>query len=126
MIAFPLSLICIRGASALGINLAELAGKSPLKCPLNLLLQIQCPTCGLTRSLLYAWSGDFEISLRYHFGGIALLVVGILGFLFLALNWENKVSKVTKRLRQQPEFRFFLYTSIFLYSLWGFFLRNNI
>lgn len=57
----------------------ELASYIPLKCPLHFVLGIQCPTCGLGRSLCALLLGDLKSSWHFHPLGPALLF-SILGF----------------------------------------------
>jgi hypothetical protein len=113
-----------------------MAALSPLSCPLKAFFGITCPTCGLTRSVLYAWNGDFDMSLRFHFGGIVLLMVGVVLFFILSAQKENQILSYIKVLAGRSENRFHtrkvfgvnvvLAISVVAYAVWGFFFRNNI
>ncbi len=123
---FPLSLLAVRIAGYLGMDPLKLAQLSPLGCPIKRIFGINCPTCGLTRSVLYAWRGDYSHSWYYHFGGVGLLLLGIAFYFVLLSNREHLVSECIKQCRRNPVGKVFLVTTIFLYSFWGFFLRNSI
>ena len=58
-------------AFAAGIVLAgtlalSLAGAPGIPCLFRTLFHIECPGCGLTRSLKALWSGDLNMSFKYH------------------------------------------------------------
>lgn len=99
----------------------------PLKCPLVIFFGIQCPTCGLGRSLIYAWSGNFSLSLHYHFLGIVIYLSSFLFFLWLGFRFELKKQLVLISLIEQKSL--LLYKKIpkalwivllITYCLWGF------
>lgn len=60
-------------------------------CPFQALLHFPSPTCGLTRSLLAFWRGDWQQSFAYHAFGIPLIVVS--GGLCLQLGIELAVGR---------------------------------
>ena len=126
LIFFPTSLIIVRGLAFLGYPPQTLAGLSPLSCPLKLFLGLNCPTCGLTRSLVYAWNGDYGISLRYHFGGIGILVLALMCYGLLLANQQANLIYYWQSIKSKPVSRVFFIVIIFLYSFWGFFLKSNI
>lgn len=52
-------------------------------CPLKMLSGFPCPSCGLTKSLVYFYEGDIQKSLFYHILGpfvilFCLLTIGVL------------------------------------------------
>lgn len=61
------------------------------KCPLNYILGIPCPMCGMTRAFLAAITGDFTNAFHYH----PLWIVIIIGALFIIL-YETRIIKVPK------------------------------
>ena len=56
-------------------------------CPLNFLTDVICPTCGLGRALILAWTGHWGLSWQYHPGGVLLL--GAAGALAIGLWWRG-------------------------------------
>ena len=65
----------------------------PFKCPLVVLFGIQCPTCGLGRSLIYVWSGQFSISMHYHFLGVIIYLSSYLFYFSILYKfWFKKSS----------------------------------
>lgn len=57
--------------------------KAQSLCPLKLLSGVPCPSCGITKSMVYFYGGDVQKSLYYHiFGplvtGFCIAVIAIL------------------------------------------------
>lgn len=46
-------------------------------CPLHFLLGIHCPTCGLGRSLVHAWTVNISEAYAFHPGGPVLLFLAV-------------------------------------------------
>ncbi len=63
------------------------------KCPLNYVLGIPCPMCGMTRAVLSALSGNFADAFHYH----PLWIIILLGIIFIVL-YELKVIRIPKAL----------------------------
>ncbi len=61
------------------------------KCPLNYVLGIPCPMCGMTRALISALSGNFIDAFHYH----PLWIIIILGTLFIVM-YELRVIRIPK------------------------------
>lgn len=61
------------------------------KCPLDYILGIPCPMCGMTRAFIAAVSGDIISAFHYH----PLWIVIILGVLFIIL-YELRVIRIPK------------------------------
>lgn len=106
---------------SIGSNSAlEAAGLIPLFCPLKTFLSIDCPTCGLGRSLAFAFRGEWNESLNAHPLGIPFLLVSIIG-IHLAWLAPKALADATERLRQHkvsdPKV---LATILSLYCIWGF------
>ncbi len=62
------------------------------KCPLDYILGIPCPMCGMTRAVVSAASGNFTAAFHYHPMWIAI----ILCVLFIVL-YELNVIKIPKK-----------------------------
>lgn len=62
------------------------------KCPLDFILGIPCPMCGMTRAVISAISGDFIGSFHYH----PLWIVITLGVIFIIL-YELRVIRIPKK-----------------------------
>lgn len=67
-------LLALVGAPILSTHL-EWLKYFPLKCPLRFLFGIECPTCGLGRSLVFAFSFQFERAHQYHLLGSPLFAL---------------------------------------------------
>ncbi len=87
----------------------------PIRCPLHLLTGILCPTCGLGRSLVLAFTGFYAESLSFHPGGLFVLLFSILYF-FWRLGYLPKIQSDFLRLFGLKTTAVF----IVLYSVWGF------
>ncbi len=61
------------------------------KCPLDFILGIPCPMCGMTRAVISAASGDFTAAFHYH----PLWIVIALGVIFIVL-YELRVIRIPK------------------------------
>jgi uncharacterized protein DUF2752 len=53
-------------------------------CPFKLLTGFPCPGCGITKSLVYLYSGDLGKSLHYHIFGPFVIPVSIAAVLVLS------------------------------------------
>lgn len=126
LVLFPTSILFVRALAVFGADPLTLAQLSPIGCPFYRLFHWVCPTCGLTRSVLLAWNGNFDLSLRYHFGGIVLLLIGVIYYILLATDSHRSVLTYFRNLTTWTRYRFLFGVAIFLYSFWGFFLRTNI
>jgi hypothetical protein len=49
--------------------------RAPGLCAFKLLTMLDCPGCGLTRSLIYALHGNFSESYAMHIWGIPLMLI---------------------------------------------------
>jgi hypothetical protein len=91
----------------------------PLRCPLSFLFDVQCPTCGLGRSLVAAALGHVLESYRYHPLGLPLFwgcQALLLCWMFWPRGWEA-VRRLRQKIgRNQPV----LWSLIVFYTLWGF------
>ena len=104
----------------------------PLKCPLSYFFGIQCPTCGLGRSLIYAWSGNFHLSLHYHFLGTLIYFSSYIFFFWFLFKYELKkevplillIEQKTISLFQQIPKTLWIILVI-IYTVWGF-SRNSL
>lgn len=97
----------------------------PLRCPLSFVFDIQCPTCGLGRSLVAAALGHGQESYRYHPLGLPLFwgaQVLLLCWMFWQRGWE-RVRRLLKRLIGN---RPVLWAVIMFYMIWGFCWRAPI
>ncbi|MCE9501908.1 MAG: DUF2752 domain-containing protein [Leptospira sp.] len=82
-------------------------------CPFKNATGIDCPGCGMGRSILALFNGDLEHSLKFHRFGIIVVFVSIIYYVFLLLKLRGmeKLSE-TKSLT----FRLCLYLFIFFFS----------
>jgi hypothetical protein len=61
-------------------------------CPLKATTGFPCPSCGITKSMVYFYDGNFMKSLGYHLFGP--LVVGFCLFIIILFAIELKTKKV--------------------------------
>ena len=89
----------------------------PLKCPLSFLIGIQCPTCGLGRSLIYAWSGQFSLSIHYHFLGVIIYFLSYVMYfaVLFSIEWKKPAIQIYKRI---PKAAWIIL--LVVYIAWGF------
>lgn len=114
IIALPLVLIL--GIILLKPVINNLVGIFP-SCIFNDVLQLSCPACGNTRSILALLRGDVLASLKYNITPAVLLIFGGLGYAELVTVTFNRHKKVLPR------------SNIFLFSVIGlmlvyYFVRN--
>ncbi|WP_218110234.1 DUF2752 domain-containing protein [Oligoflexus tunisiensis] len=92
----------------------------PLRCPLSFLFDIQCPTCGLGRSLVAAALFHGRESLHFHPLGLPLFWGGqilLLGWMLGPRSWSSLFSRGRDFVGRH---QLLLWLVIALYSLWGF------
>lgn len=89
----------------------------PLKCPLVVFFGIQCPTCGLGRSLIYAWSGNFSLSLHYHFLGVIIYFLSYVIYfaVLFSIDWKRPGIQIYKQI---PKAIWIIL--LLVYTAWGF------
>jgi hypothetical protein len=66
-------------------------------CPFRLSVGLPCPGCGLTRSLMALWHGDWLTSFRYHPLGLPLFVVCVLLLIALLLRRTPRLTELQQR-----------------------------
>jgi hypothetical protein len=114
------------GGLGLGVGLLQwmktpsaAASWIPLPCPLYVLFHIQCPTCGLGRSLLSALGGQWQQSWDHHPLGLPLLIGGGIWILLLWVSphsWRRTVDFCNSL----PYRKSLSLVAVFLYCFWGF------
>jgi len=93
-----------------------------LVCPLNTGLGVRCPTCGLGRSLYYAFLGEWNLSWSYHPGGLIAIVLGAVVCLATSVFSQHKLDAAmtrTSHLFATPLGRFSFVCAILAYVVWG-------
>lgn len=65
-------------------NLTELVS-SQSYCPVKLLTGFPCPGCGITKSLVFIYSGDLKKSFEFHLFGPFLFLLCIISIIILIL-----------------------------------------
>ena len=78
-------------ATVVLITVAALLLLDIYKCPLDYIVGLPCPMCGMTRAFLAALSGDFAGAFYYH----PLWIIIIIGVVFIFL-YEIRVIRVPK------------------------------
>ncbi|RZA12236.1 MAG: DUF2752 domain-containing protein [Proteobacteria bacterium] len=73
------------------------AQRIPLRCPLYMLTGLQCPLCGLGRSLLATWLGEWTRAWHFHPLGPLLSVGGGIALSLYLLN-PNLFRRLRKSL----------------------------
>ncbi len=61
-------------------------------CPIKMLTGFPCPSCGITKSLVYFYQGDIVRSISYHILGpaVVFLCVFIIGLLLVELKTRRE------------------------------------
>jgi hypothetical protein len=120
---FFAGLLALNFLTRRGWAVEEAARLMPLRCPLFFLTGIQCPTCGLGRSVVAALTGEIGLSLHYHPFGVPLVVstfLALFGWWFFPQRLSLFLSRSVSFLRTKRSYLLFL---VLFYGLWGF-LRN--
>ncbi|MEO5777959.1 MAG: DUF2752 domain-containing protein [Flavobacterium sp.] len=60
-------------------------------CPIKILTGFPCPSCGITKSIVYFYKGDFAQSVSYHILGPATVLICV--FIIVLLLVELKTKK---------------------------------
>lgn len=60
-------------------------------CPLKMLTGFPCPSCGITKSMVYFYKGNFLKSIQYHIFGPPLIFFCL--FIILLFSFELKTGK---------------------------------
>lgn len=61
-------------------------------CPLKMLTGFPCPTCGITKSIVYLYEGDILTSLSYHLLGPIVVFFSV--FIIILFLVELKTKKI--------------------------------
>jgi hypothetical protein len=124
IIGFPLSLGIVRSLSSFAGSPTELSRFSPLICPFQFFTGMDCPTCGLTRSTLCAWNGDFSQAFEYHFLGPILFVIATLTWFLFIVGRQALLLHLLNRIKTLKASPSLLKITLLAYIVWGFFLRS--
>lgn len=62
------------------------------QCPLKYITRLDCPGCGLTRSVLALLKGDFVLSYKFHPFGIFFIAAWILLMILAVISEEQRTS----------------------------------
>lgn len=124
LIAFPFSLFAVRSMVHTWGSVQEVARLSFWPCPLKFLTGWDCPTCGLTRSVLAAWNGEFQLSFQYHFGGPLLLALCWFLFFMALADRLARLNSTLSQIRRTSQFQWLSRISVVAYLIWGFILRT--
>lgn len=95
-------------------------------CPFKMVTGFPCPGCGITKSLVYFYQGDFYKSISYHLLGPFVIVFSIVSIVILT----------TELITKKEYFNTFMYNKRLAYGLGVFlvgyhiirlvfFIRNN-
>lgn len=92
----------------------------PLRCPMHFFLGVSCPTCGLGRSIIAFFNGEWSTSFQYHpFGSVlvGLSFLWLLGVWFFPGLTHNRSNKLILFIKRRKMLAFMLIVS---YTVWGF------
>lgn len=110
---------------AVNITEARLAGAEEvaalfiLKCPLNALSGLNCPTCGLGRSLVCAAAGELKQSMLWHPLGVPALLLTAVGILWFLIDDKTIVTTI-RGLFGCRIIRILFLILLPIYVIWGF------
>ncbi len=76
-------------------------------CPFKMLTGLPCPGCGITKSLVAIYQGEFLKSLQFH----------IFGILVMALCWIGIGTLTTEIITKKEYFNHILYSKKIAYTL---------
>ncbi len=124
LLGFPLSLFLVHQLVHQMGSVTSVAQLSLWPCPLKFLTGWNCPTCGLTRSLIAAWSGDLSQSYSYHFAGPLLLAAAWITYFAALLDQLSTCKTLLLRIFKQPLWYWTVRIGLVAYVVWGFLLRH--
>ena len=119
LFAFPASLVLMNlwvGSSGM-ISIESAAQWIWLRCPVSWLFDILCPTCGLGRSLIAAWTFQWELAFRYHWLGVVLVLAAALFWVWCLRPFQVRSSGLQSIVGRLYKVRSLL---ILVYVIWGF------
>jgi hypothetical protein len=76
-------------------------------CPFKLLTGFPCPSCGITKSIVYFYEGDIVKSISYHILGPAVVFFCLAAILLLSVELKTK----------KDYFKQYLYSKMMAYGL---------
>ncbi len=91
---------------------ADQIGQAQSFCPLKLLTGLPCPGCGIIKSQVFLYQGNFMESLRYHAFGIPVTLALWVAVGVMAYQWVGGVSLHFPRL-------YSMRLAIIIALLWG-------
>ena len=106
-----------------GVSATDIAAAVPWKCPSFALFSVLCPSCGLTRSVFVAMSGNWTLATSYHPLGPSIVVILFCCFVYLwvpatlSSTVRARISNIDARKRRTAE------ALVYAYAFWGFFIR---
>jgi Protein of unknown function (DUF2752) len=65
-------------------------------CPFKLLTGMPCPGCGITKSIVFLYQGEWDKSLSYHLFGPLVVVVALFAIVLLSVELIIKRSLLSK------------------------------
>lgn len=85
-------------------------------CPLKMLTGFPCPSCGITKSLVYTYEGNFLKAFHYHIYGP--LVIFFCFFIIILFSIELKTKeKYLSRFFYSKKLAYFFAITLFFYHL---------
>lgn len=114
LFSWPLFYILINLTNKYFKPVSSIVPLIPYRCPIFHLFHILCPSCGLTRSVLYAFVGETTLSFKFHPLGKLIFTLSILLWIISLFkrNIEIKFSL-------SPLIKTLFIFLLVIYALWG-------
>ncbi len=100
--------------------------KAQSLCPLKMLSGFPCPSCGITKSMVYFYNGDLQKSLYYHLFGPLVIGFCIATIIILTTELITKKEYFNKLLfNKKLSFGLAIFLAIYHLIRIVFFVQNN-
>lgn len=83
-------------------------------CPLKMLTGFPCPSCGITKSMVYFYQGNFSKSIHFHLLGPFAILFCLFMIILLTIELKNKKDYFQKYFYNK-KVAYFLATFLILY-----------
>jgi hypothetical protein len=85
-------------------------------CPFKMLTGFPCPGCGITKSLIFLYEGNFSKSIYYHLFGPFTVLFCVIAVIVLIMELLTK-KEFFKKILYSKKLAYFLGTTIAIYHL---------
>lgn len=114
-IAGSITILAVPFLITLTSGLEGIEAKQSL-CPIKMVTGMPCPGCGVTKSIMFLYEGDFSASMGFHLFGPLVVVAAIIAIVVLSLEIYTKKTYLNKVLYNK-RLTYVLATILIVYHL---------